>query len=142
MGRYYVDTRAHPPRSAWDHPLGPPPATPTGNYAPPPHPPPTRAGGGYNAGGTPSGSFSSSPPQPNQPFSGQSYSHSQSSGYPGYPTSPHDQRAFPQSTFPTQQQPYGGNYGNPGNPGWPQQGWPQQPPTQFGAYFMPPHTMR
>ena len=38
MSRYYIDTRAVPSRSSWDHPLSPPsspPSPPPGSYTPP-----------------------------------------------------------------------------------------------------------
>ena len=130
MARYYVDTRARPPRSSWEHPNGPPPSTQalsTTNYPSPPNPPSNRDN--YSGGSTP---YS---PTPGQPFTGQQYNQPSYSG--GYQRGPQEQRSYPQqTTYPTQP-PYGGppgNYGNPGNPGWPQQGWQQQPPAPLGRY--------
>jgi hypothetical protein len=107
-GRYYVDTRAQPPRSSWQHPQGAPtsPQQST-NYSPPPNPPPNRA---YNSG---------SPPYPGQYGAPQ---YNQTSPYPsGYGGGQPD-RNFPGS----QQYPTQGGYGYPGQ-GWPQ---PQQSPGQ------------
>ncbi|SRR6266702_3571092 len=125
LGRYYVDTRAQPPRSSWAHPLGAPssPQQST-NYAPPSNPPPNRA---YNSGG---------PSFPGQYGGPQQYN--QTSPYPsGFQGGQPDQRNFhgvppqPQGGYPGPQ-----GYGYPstgyGGQGWPQGGWQQsqQPPPQ------------
>lgn len=128
--RYYVDTRTRPPRSSWEHPLGPPASA--GNFAPPPNPPPNRS----NFGGNPvSPSFPSQQPQP-QPYPGPAtFNAPPSYGGGGFSNQDQQSRNFqPQPQY--QQPPYGGpagNYGNPGNPGWPQQGWQQPPPAQLGT---------
>jgi len=127
---YYVDTRSHPPRSSWDHPLGAPPA---GNYPPPPNPPPNR--GNFGGGGPP---FS---PQGSPPFSSSTSPYNQGTPYGGFQGNPAEARNFPPQSSYAAQPPYGapaGNYGNPGNPAWPQQGWQQQPPTQLGYQSQPP----
>lgn len=119
FGRYYVDTRGHPPRSTWDHPLGPPSSPQQSpNYAPPPNPPLNR----YNSG---------SPSFPSQ-FGGGPPQYNQTTPYPtGYQGS-QDQRNF--SGVPPQPYPPGPqSYGYPGGQGWSQgSGWPQsqQPPPQ------------
>lgn len=112
--RYYVDTRAQPPRSSWQHPHGPPPTSPqqSTNYSPPSNPPPNRT---YPTSGSPSYSGQYSGPQYSQtsPY--------QSGNEGGQP----EQRNFPGS----QQYPQQGY----GYPGWQQQqGWqqPQQSPPQ------------
>ncbi|KAH9942984.1 uncharacterized protein BXZ73DRAFT_74055 [Epithele typhae] len=94
---FYVNTYENPPRSSWEHPLGPaPPQQPSG-YGPPPGPPPPSRSpyppqGGYNQ------SYGQPPPQQwNQPPPG-----------PGYYGSPPPQAG------------YGGGYGPPPqeNRGW------------------------
>ncbi|KAI9448513.1 hypothetical protein H4582DRAFT_1901106 [Lactarius indigo] len=118
--KYYVDTRAQPPRSSWAHPLGAAPSSPqpSTTYAPPSNPPPNRA---YNSSG---------PSFPGQYVGPQQYN--QTSPYPsgpGYQVGQPDQRNF-QSVPP---QPQGGypppqGYGYPAQQGWPQGGWQQQQP--------------
>ncbi len=116
MARYYVDTRAQPPRSSWDHPLGPLPPPP-GNFQPPPNPP-NRA----YAGSGSSASFNQPQGQsyPAQPFSQeQSYT---GGGYPGN----QQNRTYQQPGFPPQQSYGGAAPANYGTPGW--QGWQQPQP--------------
>jgi len=136
---YYVDTRAHPPRSSWEHPLG----AARSDYSPPSNPPPTR-GAGFGAV-----SSASTQVYPHQQPQSPSYAgtaapaYNPSSSFPGGYNNPQGRSYPPQQQPPTQYQgqpPYGGSageYGNPGNPGWPQQGWQQQPPTQLGYQSQP-----
>ncbi|KAF8264299.1 hypothetical protein EI94DRAFT_502598 [Lactarius quietus] len=111
---YYVDTRAQPPRSSWQHPNGPlsSPQQST-NYSPPPNPPPNRA---YNG---------SNPSYPGQYGSPQTYNQTSpySSGYqggqPDQRNFPSPQGGYPGSQYPSQGWTQGG--------GWQQS---QQPPSQ------------
>jgi len=117
---YYVDTRAQPPRSSWDHPLNQPPSTsPPGGYAPPSSAPPPNRNYGVNA------------PTYNQP----SQSYPEQPPYGGFPSGAQDSRNYPQPG----QQGYVGpssttSYRNTGwqqpGSGWqqPQQGYAQAPP--------------
>ncbi len=124
MARYYVDTRAQPPRSSWEHPLGhqPPQGSLPGGYAPPPNPPPSR---NYPSGGPPSYTGQPYVAQATQP---QPYS---AGGYQSNSQEPH---AYSQPGY-TPQQSYGGP--PPGNYNQ-QQGWGQwqQPPPQQGTSYV------
>ncbi|KAF8485273.1 hypothetical protein DFH94DRAFT_689628 [Russula ochroleuca] len=128
---YYVDTRAQPPRSSWDHPLPhglPPPTSPPGSYVPPSNPP--------NRGYASSGGAPPYNQQQGQPYSGQPVN--QAPSYPGFQGNPQEPRAYPQQAFQTQPSyggPPAGSYGNQGwqgAQGWQQsqQGYPAQPPSQ------------
>ncbi len=124
MARYYVDTRAQPPRSSWEHPLGhqPPQGSLPGGYAPPPNPPPSR---NYPSGGPPSYTGQPYVAQATQP---QPYSAG------GYQSNSQEPRAYSQPGY-TPQQSYGGP--PPGNYNQ-QQGWGQwqQPPPQQGTSYV------
>jgi len=114
---YYVDTRAQPPRSSWDHPLGLPPSSPPGGYAPPSNAPPNRNYGG------------NAPPYNSQ--QGQSYSEpvSQPPYSGGFQSGTQEPRVYPQ-------QGQQGSTGGYRNPGWQQPGWQQ--PQQGYAQSAPP----
>ncbi|KAI0318103.1 hypothetical protein OF83DRAFT_1117948 [Amylostereum chailletii] len=116
---YYINTRETPPRSLWEHPLGPPPpasAPPPSGYAPPAGTPPAR-------------NFQSQPQQPTygaQPAYGEpNYSQPSQGGY-GYGGG-----GYPQQSGP------GGYYGSPG-PQYGQGGYaPQQGYAPQGGYGQP-----
>jgi len=124
---YYVDIRTQPPRSSWEHPVGPlssPQQPPT--YAPPSNPPSNR----FNSG---------SPSFPSQ-YGGAPQQYTQTtypSGFQG--GQQQDQRNFPGvPQQPYQAAPYG--YSGQGQ-GWSQSqgGWQQsQPPSQVYAQPQPP----
>lgn len=83
---FYIDTRQNPPRSSWEHPLGPPPPV---NYVPPPGPPSNNI---------------APPPNYNQGWDNRSNSpYSQQSPYPQSSPYPQQQQ---QPYYGQQQQPY------------------------------------
>jgi hypothetical protein len=122
--RYYVDTRAQPPRSSWEHPLNhqPPPGSPPGSYPPPSNPPPSR---NYPSGGPPTYN------QPGQPYAAQTTQPQAYSGG-GYPANSQEVRAYSQPGY-TPQQSHGGPPPSNYNQQWGQ--W-QQPPPQPGTSYV------
>ena len=147
LGRYYVDTRAVPPRSSWDHPLGPPPSPPSpppGSYTPPSNSHQNHSYGGIG-GPPPYGQ------QQGQPYSEQYLNVPQS--YGSYPTSteklpvrlsdsslggnpfspsgihPQEPHVYWQEGYLPEQGYAGPPSGNYGNPGW-QQGTHHSLPTE------------
>jgi len=114
---FYVNTRENPPKSSWEHPLGPlPPAPAPQSFAPPPGPPPPdNRGSPYQQG-----------PYTQQP------------GYGGP-----SQAGW---AYPSPQSPQGGWGQQPPvgyqQPGWGPQpgpyGWQQGPPPGQGYYGGPP----
>ncbi|KAH9987887.1 hypothetical protein BJV77DRAFT_1070349 [Russula vinacea] len=121
---YYVDTRAQPPRSSWDHPSTqglPPSSSQPGGYAPPSN---SQNRNFVGSGGAP-------PYNQQQQYSGQPLNQAPpySGGFQGNQSDPR----YTQQGFPPQQQNYGGPPASNYNPGWQaQQGW-QQPPQGYPA---------
>ncbi|KAI0276154.1 hypothetical protein BGY98DRAFT_1098353 [Russula aff. rugulosa BPL654] len=121
---YYVDTRAQPPRSAWDHPLdASPPSPPSGgNYPPPPNPAPNRGvSQPYNQ-------------QPGQSYPVQPFNQAPPYSSGGYQGGNQAARVYQQGFQPQQGYPGAppGNYEPGWQQGWqqPQQAYPAQPPVQ------------
>lgn len=90
--RYYVNTKASPPVTTWEHPLGPPPPTPPvyAQYAPPPNAPPVKGPEYGHAPGPSSPPASGYQPGP-YAASGYGYNNNQG-GYSGYAPDPYPQQ--------------------------------------------------
>ncbi|KAF8841298.1 hypothetical protein BDN67DRAFT_532713 [Paxillus ammoniavirescens] len=124
---FYVNTREQPPRSSWEHPLGPMPQ----GFAPPSGPPPDRsysrspyggAPGGYNSGYQPS--YGASPqgyggPPPN-------YANAPSGGYMG--GGPYGSGGSQQGSYPPENRGWFGHGGG----GQQQPVYAQAPPKKSG----------
>jgi len=122
---FYVNTREQPPRSSWEHPLGPMP------FAPPSGPPPDRSysrspygggPGGYNSGYQPS--YGASPqgyggPPPN-------YTNAPSGGYTG--GGPYAPGGYQQGSYPPENRGWFGGGGG----GQQQPVYTQAPPKKSG----------